>query len=211
MLEDAECEYEDKQYSSGEEWFGKDKPEILAKNPLANLPYVIDGENVVCQSNACFLYLGDKFGWNGSSPADKIMVVQLLDEIYDLRNDMIALVYPFKKYSRTEEEFKANAEEKLTKGCPGYYKKFEKVLEMNGKKYFMADTLTTPDFHIWEIIDQFEILAKKESKASPVADFPKLQAFYQAFKEEPKLQKYFASPAYKLDVNNKAMANAWFA
>merc|ERR1719277_2707093 len=32
--------YTDNQYESGEKWFKEDKPKILEKNPLANLPYL---------------------------------------------------------------------------------------------------------------------------------------------------------------------------
>jgi len=212
MLEYAEVEYEDKMYDpikDREEWFDKDKPELLAKNPLANLPYLVDGETVVCQTNAIFLHLGEKFGWNGNSVPETLLILQLLDEIYDLRNEMIQLVYSFKKVSRTEDEYLANANEQISKSCPGYYAKFEKVLERGGKKYFVADTLMTPDFHIWEIIDQYEALARKISKESSLKDFPRLEAFYKAFREEPKLQRYFASEAHTLPINSPA--KAWFA
>ena len=35
---------------SGEEWFKDRKPAILALNPLANLPYLVDGDTCVCQT-----------------------------------------------------------------------------------------------------------------------------------------------------------------
>ena len=63
----------------------------------ANLPYVVDGDKCVCQTNAVFLYLGDKYNLNGSTPEEKLKNTQLLDEIYDVRNAMIELSYPFKK------------------------------------------------------------------------------------------------------------------
>ena len=34
-------------------------------NPLINLPYLIDGDVIVSQSNACFTYLGRKFDMLG--------------------------------------------------------------------------------------------------------------------------------------------------
>ena len=43
------------------------KPVLSKKNPLMNLPYVIDGETVITQSNACLLYLGRKFNLNGKN------------------------------------------------------------------------------------------------------------------------------------------------
>ena len=43
------------------------KPALKAKNPLMNLPYLIDGDVVVAQSNACFLYLGRKLKMLGTN------------------------------------------------------------------------------------------------------------------------------------------------
>ena len=34
------------------------KPKLKEENPLINLPFIRDGEIIVSQSNACFLYLG---------------------------------------------------------------------------------------------------------------------------------------------------------
>ena len=45
-----------------EKYFGGDKPELAKKNPLINLPYVVDGETVVTQSNSVLIYLGKKLG-----------------------------------------------------------------------------------------------------------------------------------------------------
>jgi glutathione S-transferase len=42
-------------------WFAQRKPQLKQLNPLINLPFVIDGEVVVTQSNACLAYLGRKF------------------------------------------------------------------------------------------------------------------------------------------------------
>jgi glutathione S-transferase len=54
--------YENKMYNDPAEWFEKDKPALLAKNPFANLPYIIDGENVVAVTDALFHYLAHKAG-----------------------------------------------------------------------------------------------------------------------------------------------------
>lgn len=37
-------------HSAGEDWFKSRKPDILAMNPLANLPYLVDGETCICQT-----------------------------------------------------------------------------------------------------------------------------------------------------------------
>eukprot|EP00971_Amphidinium_carterae_P314489 6251085-Amphidinium_carterae.1 len=74
---------------------------------------------------------------------------------------------------------------------------------MQGTKFLSADTPLSGDFHAWEMLDQHELVASKLSYASPLAKFPKLTAYYKAFKELPTLQKYFASDAYQLPMNNK--------
>ncbi len=54
--------YENKIYTDPAEWFEKDKPVFLAKNPFANLPYIIDGENLLSVTDALFHYLAHKAG-----------------------------------------------------------------------------------------------------------------------------------------------------
>ncbi len=70
-----------------EEWFAKDKPELRKRNGLINLPYIIDGDTVVTQSNSCMLYLGRKLGID----RDEFFVRnhQVLDQTMDLRNDLM--------------------------------------------------------------------------------------------------------------------------
>ena len=91
--------YTDNQYATGDEWFGKDKPTILAKNPLANLPYLECGKDCVCQTNAILTYLGNKLRLNGGKA--RMLNEELLCEIYDVRNQIIDLSYPFKARRHT--------------------------------------------------------------------------------------------------------------
>ena len=205
LFEYKEAKYEDKQYETGVDWFKDRKPAILEMNPLANLPYLVDGEKCVCQTNAILHYLGDKYGLNGSTDAQKVRTEELLAEIYDVRNGMIDLVYPFKNATRNEEEFKTKAE--ALSGSPPF-SKFEAILGFKdnasgGKWFVLADGPGVADFHIWEMLDQHKMLAEKMGAAPILEKFPKCKAFYEAFRALPTLQKYFASDAYKLDINNK--------
>merc|ERR1712070_521994 len=68
-----------------EEWFAGDKPKLAEKNAMINLPYVLDGDLVVTQSNSCLLYLGKKLGIDEESLS--IQNHQVLDQTMDLRND----------------------------------------------------------------------------------------------------------------------------
>jgi len=208
ILTYAGADFEDKQYADPSEWFSKDKPDISQKNPLANLPYVQDGSVVVCQTNAVFDYLGDRYDLSGATMEERRMCRQLLAEIYDLRNAVIELVYPFKEKCRSDDEFKDAMQKHLQVGHKTAYMKFEKIYQTSGGPYALGKNLCTADFHIWEILDQHEVYASKMDLPSLLAasEFPKLREFHSAVKELPELQKYFDSDAYKLQCNAPAMS-----
>lgn len=207
ILEYKEVKYTDEQYTDGDKWFKEDKPELLKKNPLANLPYIVAGETVVTQSNACFSYLGMRLGLSGRDPATRFNNEQLLCEIMDVRNSMIELVYPFKKVNRTEAEFNESAKTY----AEGPFSKFEAFLEHGKTDYFCGPKPLTADFHIWEMLDQHKMLAEKIKAPDMFAKLPLCKAFYDRFRAIDTLQKYFASDSYKLPINNAAMAGAYFA
>ncbi|CAE8731997.1 unnamed protein product [Polarella glacialis] len=200
VFEYKEVKYTDFQVDSGDKWFAGRKPEILKMNPLANLPYVVDGDTCVCQTNAVLMYLGDKYSMNGSDEKSKRRNTELLCEIYDVRNGMVELVYPFKKVSRTTEEFDVSAAA-LSASPP--FAKFEACLEFYGGDWFVSpDGPCMADFHIWEMMDQHKLLAEKVGKENVLATFPKCKAFYDRFRALPSLQKFFASDTYTMPCNN---------
>eukprot|EP00747_Dinoflagellata_sp_TGD_P065265 gnl/TRDRNA2_/TRDRNA2_154288_c1_seq1.p1 gnl/TRDRNA2_/TRDRNA2_154288_c1~~gnl/TRDRNA2_/TRDRNA2_154288_c1_seq1.p1 ORF type:complete len:224 (-),score=56.11 gnl/TRDRNA2_/TRDRNA2_154288_c1_seq1:153-824(-) len=205
ILEYKGVKYTDKQYSDFDTWFKEDKPKILEKNPLANLPYVVAGDVCVCQTNAIFTFLGGRLRMGGNNNTERLKNEQLLCEIYDVRNEMIDCVYPFKKVCRDEKEHKEKAE--ALSGEPPF-KKFEAWLEMYKTDYFVGPKPCTCDFHIWEMLDQYSMLAKKNGK-DIFTSYPLLKAFYDRFKALESLQKYFESDAYKLPLNNP-LANTYF-
>ena len=74
------------------DWFDK-KPALKEKNALMNLPYVIDGEHTIAQTNACFAHLGRVLGLYGSNYAETLKVEQCLCQVMDLRNDAVGAFY----------------------------------------------------------------------------------------------------------------------
>ncbi|KAJ8602609.1 hypothetical protein CTAYLR_009538 [Chrysophaeum taylorii] len=197
-------EYKDSQYSSGEAWFKEHKPRILGMNPLANLPYVVDGDKCICQSNATMVHIGEKIGiYEG------LRDLELLVEIFDLRNAVVDLAYPFRKVARDQAEFEVAAEAHLGKVAPKQYAKLEAVLEKNGTLYMLKDTPSVCDFHVWEMLDQHESLALKFNHPSPLIPFPKLKRLHDTLKADPKLKPYFDSDKYKLPINNP-LGGAYF-
>lgn len=73
-------------------WFSV-KPALQAKNPLMNLPYVVDGDRVVTQSTSCLTYFGRKYKLSGANDDELTRVEQILAQAMDLRNDSVRLFY----------------------------------------------------------------------------------------------------------------------
>merc|ERR1712224_937264 len=165
---------EDKKYSSFPEW-QTDKTELKKENSLANLPYVKnhDTGDVVTQSSACYLYLGRQLGLTPSGTADK--QEQIIAETFDLRNGVIDIVYPFGKV-KTPEAYKETLPGHMEKKVKVHYEKIEGALK---ESFFCGSSMSTCDFHVWEMIDQHEMMAKKAGLTSPVKAFPKLEALYK--------------------------------
>jgi len=93
MAEFAGVPFEAKLFDSDTDDWATYKVELIKINPFANLPFVVDGDTVITQSNACMDYLGNKFGLLGADEAERALVEQCLCQVMDLRNDAVALFY----------------------------------------------------------------------------------------------------------------------
>lgn len=181
------------------DWFTREdaKPAILAKNKLANLPYIVDGDTVVCQTNACFQYLGRKFKLYGNNLSETTKVDQCLCQVMDLRNGMVKAFYgPATKWEE-------NGEQLLEKDAPKHLQKLESWLSDNKTMYCASDSPSIADFHLWELIDQLEILAKARKKDSLLEGKDKLKQLYTEMRNMDELSEYFQSDLYNLPINNK--------
>jgi len=181
------------------EWFGVDKPKIAAKNSLANLPYILDGETAITQSNSCLVYLGQKLGID--APECMIYNHQVLDQAMDLRNDLMKIAYG----PGGKKDFPEAARSYMT-GAAMHFKKLEGFCK---GPFMCGDKVQSGDFHVFEMCDQhammcFEFGIPFDFKAS----YPKLFALHAALKAEPTLQGYFHSDAYtKFSVNSPPYSN----
>lgn len=185
-------------------WAQEVKPRLKQLNPLINLPYVVDGDVVVTQSNACMAYLGRKFGMMGKNERELVDCEQLLCECMDIRNAVVG-------YSYGRDQQKAEDFLKHRVGSPGgSLDKLELWLSIKKSKgesvtFFVGESATAPDFHIWEMMSQLLFIAKfsnlDDSEAMP---FPLLKQFHQEFGSLPNNQKYLASKLFRLPLNNKS-------
>merc|ERR1711865_644466 len=168
--------------NSGEMWFGGKKPELQAKNSMTNLPFIVDGDQVITQSNSCMLYLGQKLGID--APENFIKNHQALDQVMDLRNDVIKIVYPFGAV-KGAEAFSAALEAHMG-GAAGHFAKFEAFIT---GPYICGAAPSSADFHLWEMLDQHILMTSKEFLSA----YPKLEVLYAAMRAEPTLAGYFES------------------
>jgi len=202
VCEFAGADYENKFYQvkrddekwDASEWFVVGKPELQKTNALINLPYLIDTDgSVVTQTVACLSYLGRKYDLMGSSNKELCMVQQVLCETQDLRDGAVKAFYGGSSEAIVDI---------LTKLVPKSYDKFEGWLKNQSTgPYTVGETPTVGDFHLWEMLDQCELLALDHAKDSPLKDYPLLRKLYDCVCSESKLQRYFSGPLYNLPVN----------
>uniref|UniRef100_A0A6U2H7W0 glutathione transferase n=1 Tax=Hemiselmis andersenii TaxID=464988 RepID=A0A6U2H7W0_HEMAN len=179
-----------------EGWWA-DKPAMYEKNSMINIPFVVDGETVVSQSNACLTYLGRKYKLLGSNDAELTKVEQCLCELMDLRNTVVGICYG------PPDTYEQRAKDHFDNYVQVSFGKFEKWLTVNKTKFLGADVPTVADFHMFEMLDQHETWCKPLGKPQPLDKFPLLKELHTNIRTHPNLAKYFDGPQYKLTINAK--------
>ncbi|XP_063728427.1 glutathione S-transferase B-like [Symsagittifera roscoffensis] len=81
------------EYDAMNEWFEEDKPKLGADFP--NIPYLKNGDFVLCQSVAILKYLGRKGGLYPAleSPEEMAQLEALIDTVLDVRMGFAFLCY----------------------------------------------------------------------------------------------------------------------
>lgn len=180
-------------------WFGADKPALLPKNSCMNLPYIIDGEEVVTQSNTCALYLGRVLGMDQSASATRNHTV--LDQVMDLRNDLMKVVYPFGNI-KTKDQFPEGAKAHLAGSATGNFTKLEGFC---AGPYMCGSTPQSGDFMLFEMLDQHASICAALGQPNILDGFPKLKALHAAMKALPTLAPYFKHAMYAEIAQNNGL------
>lgn len=175
-----------------ETWHAGKKTELVKLNACINLPYIIDGDVVVTQSNTCTVYLGQRLGID--APEDFVANHTVIDQAHDLRNNLMEVVYPQPVgHTETHGEFPEAARKHMAGPVKAHFTKLEGFCK---GPYMCGDKPQSGDFHVFEMLDQHESLAKSLDEASVLEQFPKLAALHAAMKAEPSLAKYFEADCY---------------
>ena len=153
-----------------------------------NLPYFIDGDIKLTQSNAILRYIARKHNMLGNTDTEKAMVDLMAEESMDFRNGWVRLCYN-PDFENLKEGYLANLESKL--------EQFSKFLAK--KTWFAGESLSFVDFVMYELIDQHKFLAPQCLKK-----YQNLDAFQTRFEELPQISEYMKSSSFmKTPLNNK--------
>jgi len=182
LLGYAGVEFEEIHYVIGdgpefsyEDWY-KEKFELGLDFP--NLPYYMEGDLKLTQSNAILRHLARKHDLIGQTSAERARCDLAAEQICDLRKTFVTLCY--------SEDFKSQLLDYVSK-LPKSLQPFEDFLGEN--PWLAGQNITWADFLAWEYFDQHVLL-----KPDCLASFPRLTAYHLRFKDEPKIKAFMESP-----------------
>uniref|UniRef100_A0A674J839 Glutathione S-transferase n=1 Tax=Terrapene triunguis TaxID=2587831 RepID=A0A674J839_9SAUR len=193
LLEYTDTPYEDKQYSpSGEgpdydisQWTNE-KEKLGLDFP--NLPYLIDGQTKLTQSNAILRYVARKHKMAGESEEEIQRVDMLENQVMDFR-----LAFARICYNPDFEKLKPEYLEQL----PGKLKLFSQFLGV--RKWFAGEKITFVDFVMYDILDQNRMFEPK-----CLDQFQNLKDFLDRFEALEKVAAYMSSSRFmKTPINNR--------
>lgn len=175
--------------------------------PLFNIPFCADRtrDRFLYQSNAIYMHLGKACGMlNKNDDKTCSECEQLLGEIYDLRNVMTGYVYGLRRDDATQAINSARShlwklegwlEHQPTSHLVGGRVKGERGPAVPAALHLLNGRFTPPDFHLWELLDQFEALTWEVSGSVDFLyrDLPRIRAFKEGFGALPENRAYLNS------------------
>ncbi|XP_056629359.1 glutathione S-transferase Mu 3-like [Triplophysa dalaica] len=191
LLEYTGSKYEEKLYSCGEGPNYDKSCWIDEKNKIGmdfpNLPYLVDGDKKIVQSNAIMRYIARKHNLCGETEEEKVRVDILENQAMDFRNDFVQLCYGDFDKNKTC----------YAKALPGKLKQMSDFL--GRRDWFAGDKITFVDFVMYELLDQHRMFDQET-----LDDFKNLRRFLDRFESLEKIVSYMKSSKFmKTPVNNK--------
>ncbi|KAG8589171.1 hypothetical protein GDO81_006290 [Engystomops pustulosus] len=171
LLEYTGSPYEEKRYVEGDDPENSMSQWLAEKEKLGldfpNLPYLLDGDVKLTQSNTILCYIARKHGLCGNTENEKTFVSLFENELMDFRMQIATL-----SYNPKFEQMKGPYLEKL----PTVLARYSRFL---GKRdWFVGDKITLADFLIYDALDQHIIL-----DPGCLQNFKNLQDFHARFED----------------------------
>lgn len=183
LLEYLSLPYEEKKYPMDKtsEWFEHDKLNFPTAFP--NLPYLIDNEKYITETEAILQYLckkAERRDLLGKTEDDQITVAVTRGVLTDLLFWIKDLAYD-KSYEKIRDEV-------LSTKCEPKLAQFNKFM---GKKAFLHGYITYVDFLLYQALDMLCMM-----KPDILSKYDNLKKFQRKFAEQNFMQDYIKSSRY---------------
>lgn len=187
--------------------------------PLFNLPFCVDRDQkrMIYQSTSISMHLGKACGM--LDPDDQRTCSeceQLLGEIYDLRNVMTGYVYGLRREDASQVIASARNQLQRLEGWLELQAAADTSHQMVGiggseapPVHLLNGRFSPPDFHLWELLHQFEALALDTLGTTEYfyQNLPLIWAFKEGFEALPENQFYLGSWLHRDLPFNNCMAH----
>ncbi|XP_051890644.1 glutathione S-transferase Mu 1-like [Pristis pectinata] len=194
LLEYTGTTYEEKFYSCGDAptYDSSSWTDVKMKLGLdfPNLPYLIDGDTKLSQSNAIMRYIARKHKLVGETDEEKVRVDMLENQAMDFRVGFARL-----SYNPDFEKLKPD----YLKNLPVLLKQFSDFL--GERPWFAGDKITFVDFLMYELFDEHRVFEPK-----CLDDFKNLKEFITRFEALEKIAAYMKSDRFMKGPFNNKMA-----
>jgi len=161
-----------------------------------NLPYYVEGGLKLTQTHAILRHIARKHDLCGKTEEEKARVDMLAEQSMDFRNGWVRLGYHTLGGGQDFEAARASYLARL----PTTLKQFEDFL--GSRTWFAGPSISFPDFHMYELIDQHKLMAPECLK-----DCPNLKGFVDRFEALPQIAAYRKGPKFLASPINNKMAN----
>ena len=184
ILEYTGTPYSQKKYTTLEEW-SKDKVSLGLEIP--NVPYLIDGDKNVTESDAIIHYIILKSGHKellGKTDDEIVNLAIVRGVLYDIRGAMVSTIYNPDYSKLIDAVLKDRVHPKL--------ENLEKFSASRGGDGLIGTGLTYIDFVLHEVSQALDTMEDK------VFDkYPTLKKIVDRVHAEPKIQEYLASDRFQ--------------
>jgi len=166
------------------------------KTPPFAPPFLKAGDLLIGQTANILLFLGTRHGLAPQDEAGRLWTHQLqltftdfLKEVHDTHHPISSALY----YEDQREEAKRYTSQFLKTRAPKFLGYFERVLERNGGKHLVGNSLSYADLSLFQVVDGLRY-AFPVAMARLEKDHPRIVSVHDSVAVRPRIAAYLGSP-----------------
>jgi len=172
---------DDPRATSREDW---ERQKSKLGLPLPNLPWYIDENVKLTQSNAILRHIGRKYNLYGQNDIEASEIDMLIDTALDILDEAVKVAFDLDWETSAKKH--PEAMEPKMKQLSDY---------IGSKKFLLGDKITIADFAMYVALDYHTALDEECLKK-----FPNLDNYIKNINSEPKIKAFFKSDKYFKDL-----------